>query len=476
MAPPTGPDTRPLLFVECTNTFHSPVQTGIQRVVRNILRNAQAVADAHGYDIVPVVFVHGQFRAASLQRLLHDRIDAEHTTPMTPPRPPRTLREHVIGLLRPAYRGTRNAVATVLPFAPVRRFLFAHPVEFGLAWLVLQPWRLVRAAAFRLAPSLAVPRPIDAATLDDGFGVSLDSFEHNDGHVLLLLDASWGIPHWPAVDRFQAKGGRTLGVIYDLVPITHVETSVRSLHKEYVASVYEHARVSGRFLTISRTVASELDTYLGTLSPALPPWRIDSFYLGSELDFIDPDRIPRPKIQALFDTPDHVFIVVGSIEPRKNHGFILDAFDRFWREGGKARLVIIGRFGWKNEDVVERITGHALFDERMFLVRDMDDSELDYAYRQASALVIASETEGFGLPVVEAFQRGLRVICSDIAVFREIADGRAIFFSLATPDNLTRTVAAFCAENDAALRTERHPQAWLTWRESTEQLLKVVLE
>ena len=469
-----APDTRPILFVECTNTYHSPVQTGIQRVVRNILRNAGAVAADHGYRLVPVVFHGHQFREADLAQVLAEKSFVPGMEAPAAARPRRTARGLIVGTVRPVYRRTRRALARLLPFPAAQRFLFAHPVEFGLAWCVLLPWRLLRRAVFAVIPSLAVPKAADPAALHDGFGISLESIADHAGHVLLLLDASWGIPLWPAVERFQAAGGRTLGVIYDLVPLTHVETSVRSLHKEYVEWVSEHRRVSGRFLTISRTVAGELGAYLQTHEPTAP-WTVTPFYLGSELDFIDPAAVIRPAVAALFGAETPVFIVVGSIEPRKNHRYILDAFDLLWDRGGTARLVIIGRFGWKNEDVVARILAHPHYGTRLHLVRDMADSELDFAYRQASALVIASETEGFGLPVVEAFQRGLPVLCSDIPVFREIADGRAHFFGLGDPARLADVAGDFAAAETAQSRALRQKQPWLTWRESTEQLLDLAL-
>ena len=456
------------------------MQTGIQRAVRNILRNAGEVAGGTGFRVIPVVHVGGQFRAADLRQVLHDKLQ----TPLVPPpptlakRPRLSPRQMVVSVLRPGYRGVRRALASVLPFPAAQRFLFAHPINFGLAWLVLQPWRQTRRLIWALRPDWAVPTTANPQALDDGFGVSLDSMADHLGNRLLLLDASWSIPLWRSVERFQAAGGTTKGVIYDLVPITHADTSVRSLRDEYSLWVREHLRLSGTFLTISRTVADQLRTYLAELTrthPAPHGWSVTPFYLGSELDFVDPTHVPRPDVQAMFAGSEHVFIVVGSIEPRKNHGFILDAFERLWAQGSDARLVIIGRYGWKNEDVVARIEGHAQLGRRMFLVRDMADSELDYAYRQASALVIASESEGFGLPVVEAFQRGLPVICSDIEVFREIADGRATFFDLASPGNLADAVANFTTAHDPAARHVRLPQHWLTWRESTEQLLAIVL-
>jgi glycosyltransferase involved in cell wall biosynthesis len=154
---------------------------------------------------------------------------------------------------------------------------------------------------------------------------------------------------------------------------------------------------------------------------------------------------------------------------------VLDAFDRLWQSGQPATLVIIGHNAWKTQDVIDRIVEHPQFGQQLFLLRDATDSELDHAYWNASALVIASTIEGFGLPVVEAFQRGLPVLCSEIPVFREIADGRATFFDLDDPDQLAAALRGWCETHDPAARRVRAPQSWLTWRESTEFLLSTVV-
>jgi alpha-1,2-rhamnosyltransferase len=168
--------------------------------------------------------------------------------------------------------------------------------------------------------------------------------------------------------------------------------------------------------------------------------------------------------------------MVGSLEPRKNHAFVLDAFESLWAAGYAASLVIIGRHGWKTEDFVDRVTQHPQFGRQLFLLRDASDSDLDYAYRNASALVIASEIEGFGLPVVEAFQRGLPVLCSDIPVFREIAEGKAVFFGIEHPDRLADVLLDYSRTHDPRHKRDRTPQSWLSWRESTEQLFTALLQ
>ncbi len=149
--------------------------------------------------------------------------------------------------------------------------------------------------------------------------------------------------------------------------------------------------------------------------------------------------------------------------------------NRFWAEGGDATLVMIGRQAWKTDAFLERCATHPQFNRHLFLIREAGNSDVDYSYNNASALIIASEIEGFGLPVVEAFQRGLPVLCSDIPVFREIADGKATFFDLSDSLHLTAAVMAFCREHDPHDRQARIPEPWLSWRESTDRLCAAIV-
>ncbi len=468
------------IYIECTNTYHSPVQTGIQRVVRNILLHAEKISAARGYQMIPVVCSNGELREADLARVLRDKIglplepSVSIVEPIAATGISKTFRVQLLCAARPPFRVLRRALTIILPFSATKRFAQAPLSDFGLAWCLLLPWRVLRKIFRLFVPEK--PQPVQPAPKEpDPFGANLDSADSHQGNILLLLDASWSLPLWPAVHRFQERGGVTHGVIYDLVPLTHAETSEQSLADAFVVWVQSFLAASGRFHTISRTVASQLHTYLAQSNPGPVSWQVTPFYLGTGLDFYDPAIPVRDNLKSVFTTSDHMFVVVGSIEPRKNHRYILDAFDLLWKTGFSARLVIIGRHGWKNEDLIERIETHTQLNRQLFLFRDISDTELDFAYVQASALVIASESEGFGLPVVEAFHRGLPVLCSDIDIFRELADGRAIFFGLDDPRNLTNAVTKFCAINDPARRTERHPTPWITWEQSAEQLIDGIL-
>lgn len=443
--------TRPTLFLECTNTSTNRMNTGIQRVVRNVLRNAAAAASHYGYDVMPVAFSGGRFICLDLDQIVSDR---------SHPRP--AVDEPVYPTLaQRAWRCLVRGLATLLPFTPVRQFLFGEKDQFSLAWCVLLPLRIV---GLREWPS----KPADHGDIRD-----LDSFGRCDDSILLLLDASWDDRIWPAVAQFRRCGGKVVGVIYDIIPVTHAQTVTPEHTTAFRHWLQQHARHSNALIAISRSAAGDLTRWLAKQRTHGNRPVIRHFLLGSELDLIQSGNPVRSSIQAIFTPDRHVFLMVGTIEPRKNHSWVLDAFDDFWRQGGVATLLIIGRHSWKSEAFLERLARHPQLDRQLFLLRDADDAELDHAYRNASALVIASEVEGFGLPVVEAFQRGLPVLCSDIPVFREIADGKANFIDLKDRASIIRELVRICAVPPD--RGAREPQSWLTWRESTEQLCSEIM-
>jgi glycosyltransferase involved in cell wall biosynthesis len=119
-----------------------------------------------------------------------------------------------------------------------------------------------------------------------------------------------------------------------------------------------------------------------------------------------------------FDLPRRpYFVCVGTIEPRKNHAFLLD----LWRELGAnaPELHICGARGWNNDAVFKRLdqlAGKASIVERTGL----DDSSIAALLKGSQGLLFPSHAEGFGLPLVEAAALGVPILCNDLEVIREI--------------------------------------------------------
>jgi alpha-1,2-rhamnosyltransferase len=169
-----------------------------------------------------------------------------------------------------------------------------------------------------------------------------------------------------------------------------------------------------------------------------------------------------------------VYLVVGTIEPRKDCGLILAAFERLWAEGSDAALMMFGRAGWRSYDLIDRLRSHPEYNKRLCWFEDGSDAELDFAYRHATALIFASRCEGFGLPLVEAMQYGLPVLASDIPVFREIGGDYPDFFPPGDERAIYDAVRRFADSRISSPNTVRTPRPWPSWADSARMLLDKV--
>lgn len=115
---------------------------------------------------------------------------------------------------------------------------------------------------------------------------------------------------------------------------------------------------------------------------------------------------------------------VGTIEPRKNIGALIEAVGRLRREGGeKLEIVLAGGMGWKAGAIRRMIR------ERSFVrwLGPVPDEDLPALYSGAAAVVVPSLYEGYGIPAAEARACGAPVVATDMAELRESAGDRAIF-------------------------------------------------
>lgn len=130
----------------------------------------------------------------------------------------------------------------------------------------------------------------------------------------------------------------------------------------------------------------------------------------------------RPAVRALLEGGRPWFIVVGTIEPRKNHLLLL----HLWRSMATSPtppplLVIVGRRGWENEmvlDMLDRCTATA---PHLREFGDLNDNEVAALLAGARALLMPSFAEGLGVPLLEAGHLGVPIIAADLPALREVA-------------------------------------------------------
>jgi glycosyltransferase involved in cell wall biosynthesis len=226
-------------------------------------------------------------------------------------------------------------------------------------------------------------------------------------------------------------------------------------------------------LCISKSVADELQAWLTTHgSKRLRPIKIDWFHLGADLDNSQPTRGMPDDAEVLLSRlrTQPSFLMVGTLEPRKGHAQVLNAFEQLWRSGVEVNLAIVGKQGWMVEDLVARLRNYPELNRRLFWLESISDEYLEKVYAASTCLIAASYGEGFGLPLIEAAQHKLPIIARDIPVFREVAGKHAFYFQAADAQGLAESIQRWLT----LYRKGEHPKSddmpWLTWRESASML------
>jgi glycosyltransferase involved in cell wall biosynthesis len=120
------------------------------------------------------------------------------------------------------------------------------------------------------------------------------------------------------------------------------------------------------------------------------------------------------------------FVCCGTIEPRKNHLLLLHVWHRLVEKFGTAapKLVLIGNRGWENENVIDLLERSVALRGSIIEVSGLSTPALKCLLDGATALLMPSFAEGYGLPLAEALAAGVPVVASDIAVFQEIGGER----------------------------------------------------
>lgn len=252
---------------------------------------------------------------------------------------------------------------------------------------------------FRAAlASLAVRRSGHLRDRLDGRG----RFWLNPGHTGLHLQ---GIGQW-----VRRRHVRPIHLVHDLIPVTHPQ----------YCRAGEDERHRRRMLTV-------LDTASGVVANSAHTLDTLAEFAAAEDRTMPPVAVAWPGTPVLPSVPARpesqpTFVILGTIEGRKNHALLLSVWQKLIRAsstGPAPRLVIVGRRGWQADEVFA-LLDRGEFAGRVTEVGPLDDRRLASVLAGARALLFPSFAEGYGIPLVEALAAGVPVIASDLPVFREI--------------------------------------------------------
>lgn len=267
----------------------------------------------------------------------------------------------------------------------------------------------------------------------------------------------------------RAEGARFVTLAHDVIPLSHPEYARPQGAAEHLKRVRTMDRYADGIIGNSQAT---LDALAPHMTRGYEGRVIRVAHFGADA----PD-IFSARAEDLPTRP--YFVYISTIEPRKNHLLLLTVWRRLIEEMGDAApmLVLIGRRGWENENVVDILERGEILRGHVIEAGEVSDNRMHALMAGARAMLMPSFAEGFGMPVVEALAAGVPVICSDISAHREVGNAAPDYLDPLDGLGWLRAIKDYAREGSAAraaqmerLRDWRAP-TWRAYFDIVEDLL-----
>lgn len=261
-----------------------------------------------------------------------------------------------------------------------------------------------------------------------------------------------------------AFGVPRMVTVHDLAFLTHPEHTTEPLRRYLGTVVPRQVAGADRVAVVSHATRDDVIRLLG-----VPAERVVVARNGVDERF-QAATSPDPQMRRRLGLPELYFLMVGTIEPRKNHLTALRAME-LAGVGERVPLLIAGRPGWGYEAALteaRRLAGRGM-------VRILDyvpDADLPALYAGATALLYPSWTEGFGLPVAEALAAGTLAITGTAPALREVGGDLAWYAEPGDPEGLAGMLreAAELRTTDDVRRRRREWTRRFSWDQSAQTI------
>jgi glycosyltransferase involved in cell wall biosynthesis len=233
-------------------------------------------------------------------------------------------------------------------------------------------------------------------------------------------------------------------LVHDLLPLDYPEFFRNNYETVFRARFETVLRRAGAIIATTPRTAERIAREFRARSRPVPPLHPEPLASPLEEDAIGDLRDAR-----LADSP--FFVAIATIEPRKNHILLLN----LWRELARLeprppKLVLVGGRGLGSAEILDGLARSKTLSRHVRQVSGLSSGALRRLLVNARALLAPSFAEGYGIPLVEALQLETPVVCSDIAVFREVTQGCARFVSPLDGSGWRGAISGLAARNSEA--------------------------
>ncbi|KPF83589.1 hypothetical protein IP78_01785 [Brevundimonas sp. AAP58] len=263
-----------------------------------------------------------------------------------------------------------------------------------------------------------------------------------------------------------------VSIIYDIIPLLYPQYVVPfyvDLLKRYFGELFWTADYA---MCISATTRRDVENHLQ--QSRMPVFPMDDWPLGC--DIVSDDAASGRLPTALKDR--RFLLYVSTVEPRKSHRTIIDAFEHGIRTGqisDEAMCVFVGRIGWNVENLVQEIKTNPVLADRVLFLSAVSDKDLLELYKNARFVVFPSRYEGYGLSLVEAMALGKACIAGDAGSLREVGGDAPLYIDPIELPEWSRAIATAFNDDEMVANLERRSRseyAPVTWDESARRFYR----
>ena len=235
----------------------------------------------------------------------------------------------------------------------------------------------------------------------------------------------------------------TVNVIHDLNFLHHPEFVPPVVRRYYDRFFPKFARNATRLATVSQFSCDDIHQ-----SYQVPTERIDVVYNGANQAYRPYTEEEQSAVKQHYTDGKDYFLFVGLIHKRKNLANIFRAFELFKeRTGSPMKLVVVGDKKWWAGEIEDTYLAMHYREDVVMLGRQQIDT-LSALTAAATAMVYASLFEGFGQPIVDAFNAHTAVITSDVSSMPEIAGGAALLVNPYSVEEIAHAMEQLCLDEN----------------------------
>ena len=296
------------------------------------------------------------------------------------------------------------------------------------------------------------------------------------GSVFFDIDSVWNnrLRRSFLLPYLKKRGVAIAVFVHDIIPIILPQYSDRETSMRFMDYIGAHAKYADVILGNSQNTIEDMKNLLGELSLPIPPMAVAP--LGADFKLKQSGKASNhPVVQGL--QGKKYLLAVGTIEPRKNYGFLLDFYEKKLKATG-IELVVCGRQGWNVDVVMARIQKMNQQEKGFHYVGYADDVLINDLYSQAFFTILTTHYEGFGLPVIESFHYQTPALVPDIPVFQEVGGDFCDYYASDNMEQLEKKLLYY-NENpqEYAVRKEQLKDYKPgTWDQSEELIWQAIVK